>query len=184
MIKGLLNRFSIATGKTHDGNEKSIRITASAEPIVPVCITCSQAIPFFSAAGGESPIPPKLGRDCRLASLRLIDKTQKTPVLGCFLCFIGRSDWIYSERSAPHPAGRRSGVACADAPAEPAPPVRITCSQAIPFFSANGGEKRNGRSDWIRTSGLLIPNQMRYQTALRSVYPLPISNGWRSVFQA
>ena len=32
--------------------------------------------------------------------------------------------------------------------------------QAIDF-------KRSGRGDWIRTNGLLVPNQARYQAALR-----------------
>lgn len=32
-----------------------------------------------------------------------------------------------------------------------------------------------GRSDWIRTSDLLVPNETRYQAALRS-------EGWRALY--
>jgi hypothetical protein len=34
----------------------------------------------------------------------------------------------------------------------------------------------NGRSDWIRTSDLLVPNETRYQAALRS-------EGWRAFYR-
>lgn len=34
--------------------------------------------------------------------------------------------------------------------------------------SKKEGNKKNGRSDWIRTSDPLVPNQVRYQAAPRS----------------
>lgn len=34
------------------------------------------------------------------------------------------------------------------------------------------GKKEKSRSDWIRTSDLMVPNHPRYQTALRPEHPL------------
>ena len=36
------------------------------------------------------------------------------------------------------------------------------------FFGLIKPERDFGRSDWIRTSDLLVPNETRYQAALRS----------------
>lgn len=44
-------------------------------------------------------------------------------------------------------------------------PARWPVFYGLPFNSRSAGY---GRSDWIRTSDLLVPNETRYQAALRS----------------
>ena len=39
--------------------------------------------------------------------------------------------------------------------------------QALPLVGSSRGTEANGRGDWIRTSDLLNPIQVRYQAALR-----------------
>ena len=58
-------------------------------------------------------------------------------------------------------------VACPEGIEPPTHSLEGCCSIQL-SYGQNEGKKAGGRSDRIRTYDPLVPNQMRYQTALRS----------------